>query len=233
MNDNDANPVGSGNEILLYQTEDGETKIEVKLEGETVWLTQAQMADLFQKSKPTINEHIKNIFKEGELDQNAVTRQLLTTASDGKQYNVLYYNLDLVINVGYRVKSRSGVQFRAWATQIIKNHLLSNTGQPFARFIEMLEPGLETEDKDRSGYVYVVKSPTGYYKIGRTKSPEDRLKTFEVKLPFEVEYVHLISTSDMVSTESDIHKYFAAKRTNGEWFALDEQDLAILQAWQC
>jgi len=111
-------------EILLYQTESGQTKLEVRLENETVWLTQKQMGDLFQKSKPTISEHISNIFKEGELEENSVVRNFRTTASDGKEYETNYYNLDVIISVGYRVKSHRGTQFRIWATQRLKEFII-------------------------------------------------------------------------------------------------------------
>lgn len=103
-------------DILLYQTEDGNTKIETRLEDETVWLTQAQLSDLFQKSKATISEHIKNIFDEGELYPASVIRNFRTTAADGKTYHTNYYNLDVIISVGYRVKSHQGTKFRQWAT---------------------------------------------------------------------------------------------------------------------
>ncbi len=111
-------------DIIMYTTEDGITKIDVVFENETIWITQAQMAELFQKSKPTINEHIKNIFKEGELDENSVIRKFRTTASDGKNYDTSFYSLDMAISVGYRVKSARGVQFRIWANQIIKGYLI-------------------------------------------------------------------------------------------------------------
>lgn len=104
--------------ILIYQTEDGRTRIETRLEEETVWLTQAQLAELFQKSRVTITEHIRNIFKEGELEENSVCRKfrLTATAADGKDYETLFYNLDVIISVGYRVKSLQGTKFRQWAT---------------------------------------------------------------------------------------------------------------------
>ncbi len=111
-------------EFIIYQTEDGQTKIQTRLEEETVWLTQSQMATLFSKAKSTINEHIKNIFKEGELDEDSVVRNFRTTASDGKNYNTNFYNLDVIISVGYRVKSHRGTQFRIWATQRLKEYLV-------------------------------------------------------------------------------------------------------------
>ena len=105
-------------------TEDGLTKIDVQMSGETVWLSLDQMADLFQRDKSTISRHIKNIFGEGELDRNSVVANFATTAADGKVYQVDYYNLDVIISVGYRVKSLRGTQFRIWANSVLKEYLL-------------------------------------------------------------------------------------------------------------
>jgi len=112
------------NQIIIYQTEDGITKIEVNLNNETVWLTLEQMATLFQRDKSTISKHIKNIFDDGELQREAVVAKNATTASDGKTYQVDYYNLDVIISVGYRVKSLRGTQFRIWANQILKEYMI-------------------------------------------------------------------------------------------------------------
>lgn len=110
--------------ILLYQTEDNQTKIEVTLHNDSVWLSLDQMAELFQRNKSTISRHIKNIFQDGELDENSVVAFFATTADDNKQYTVAYYNLDMIISVGYRVKSHRGVQFRIWATQVLKEYII-------------------------------------------------------------------------------------------------------------
>ena len=104
MEDNKDNSNIVENEIIIYQTEDGHTKIDVKLEGETVWLTQAQLCELYQTSKSNISKHIKHIF-EGELEENAVVRKFRTTAADGKNYNTIHYDLNMIISLGYRVKS--------------------------------------------------------------------------------------------------------------------------------
>ena len=109
--------------ILMYTTEDGLTKIEATFENDTVWLSIDQMAELFQRDKSTISRHIKNIFEEGELNRNAVVANFATTASDGKTYQVDYYNLDVIISVGYRVKSLRGTQFRIWANSILKEYM--------------------------------------------------------------------------------------------------------------
>jgi hypothetical protein len=117
-------PEKRNSEILLYQSEDGKIKIQVRLDDNTVWLTQADMVELFQTTKQNISLHIKNIFDEGELDENSVVKEYLTTAKDGKKYRIKYYNLDVIISVGYRVKSLRGTQFRIWATERLREYLI-------------------------------------------------------------------------------------------------------------
>ncbi len=114
----------SPSQILLYTSVDGETKVEVKLENETVWLVQTQMAELFQTTKQNISLHLKNIFSEKELEEVSVVKDSLTTASDGKKYKTTYYNLDAIISIGYRVNSVRGTQFRIWATRQLREYLI-------------------------------------------------------------------------------------------------------------
>lgn len=117
-------------EIIIYQSDDGKTRIETRLENETVWLTQAQMADLFQKGRTTITEHIKNIFEEGELEVGVVCRKFRHTTPHGaindktQEREVKYYNLDVIISVGYRVKSHQGTKFRQWATARLREYIV-------------------------------------------------------------------------------------------------------------
>lgn len=114
------------NEIIIYQTQDGQTKIDVRLKNETVWLTQNQMAELFQTTKQNVSLHIKNIFEEGELSENSTVKDYLTVQQEGNRKvsrNISYYNLDVIISVGYRVKSLRGTQFRIWATQVLKEYM--------------------------------------------------------------------------------------------------------------
>lgn len=111
-------------EIIIYQTDDGLTHIDVKMEDETVWLTQAQLVQLYQTSKSNVSEHIKHIFEEGELEENAVVRNFRTTAADGKNYNTTYYNLDMIISLGYRIKSSIATNFRRWATERLKEYMI-------------------------------------------------------------------------------------------------------------
>lgn len=113
----------NNSKMIIYTTEDGLVKIETTFNDETVWLSLDQMSSLFQRDKSTISRHIKNIFDEGELIKESVVANFATTASDGKTYHVDYYNLDVIISVGYRVKSKRGVQFRIWATNLIKEYM--------------------------------------------------------------------------------------------------------------
>ena len=111
-------------QFLLYQTPDGDSQIEVKLQNDTVWLSLDQMAELFQRNKSTISRHIKNVLEDGELEEDSVVANFATTATDGKKYSVAYYNLDMIISVGYRVHSYRGVQFRIWATKVLKEYIV-------------------------------------------------------------------------------------------------------------
>ena len=115
------------NKIVIYQTEDGKTQLDVKLENETVWLTQAQLVQLFDSSKANVSEHIKHIYEDGELDTGSTVRKFRTVQAEGKRQvgrNVTYYNLDLIISLGYRVNTKRGIQFRQWATSILRDYLI-------------------------------------------------------------------------------------------------------------
>ena len=114
----------NNSEILIYQSENGVTKIDVKIVDDTVWLTQAQLCELYQTSKSNVSEHIKHIFEEGELDQSSVVRKFRTTGADGKTYNVIHYNLDMIISLGYRIKSIIATNFRRWATERLKEYMI-------------------------------------------------------------------------------------------------------------
>ena len=122
-NDNNMQPVTDDSQIVLYQPDDS-IRLEVKLDQDTVWLTQAQMTELFRTTRNNITMHIRNIFKEKELDEKSVCRETLHTAADGKRYRTKIYNLDVIISVGYRVKSPIGTRFRQWANAVIKQYLL-------------------------------------------------------------------------------------------------------------
>ena len=133
-------------EIILYQSQDGTTAFDVIVDDETVWLPLDKMAELFQRDKSTISRHIKNIFEESELDNNSVVAKFATTATDGKTYQVDYYNLDVIISVGYRVKSQRGTQFRIWANKVLKDYIIK--GYAVNQRFEHLENRVsETEKK--------------------------------------------------------------------------------------
>lgn len=136
------------NEIRIYQP-DETIKLDVQVDGDTVWLTQAQMVELFQTSKQNISLHTNNIFKENELAKNAVVKDSLTTAADGKKYKTKYYNLDVIISVGYRVKSIRGTQFRQWANKVLKEYLLHGyaINQRFTQLEDRIDRRLSEHDR--------------------------------------------------------------------------------------
>ena len=149
-------------QLIIYQAEDGKIKIDVRFQDETVWLTQQLMAELFQTTKQNISLHIKNIFEENELAESPVVKEFLTTAADGKGYNTLYYNLDMIISVGYRVKSLVATRFRQWATQHLREYIvkgfvldderLKNPEQPFYYFDEVVRRIQDIRTSERRFY---------------------------------------------------------------------------------
>ena len=129
-------------DMIIYTTEDGLTRVETTFDGDTVWLSIDQMAELFQRERSVIGKHVRNIFKEGELEKESVWAKFAYTATDGKVYNVDYYNLDVIISVGYRVKSKRGTQFRIWATGEYKKYkarTLSTVEEDYLNAIKILE----------------------------------------------------------------------------------------------
>jgi hypothetical protein len=149
-------------QFLVYEAEDGQVKIDVRLEDETVWLTQQLMADLFQTTKQNVGQHLKNIFLEGELLENSVVKKFFTTAADGKKYKTNFYNLDAIISVGYRIKSHVATRFRIWATQRLREYIvkgfvldderLKNPDQPFDYFDELLRRIQDIRTSERRFY---------------------------------------------------------------------------------
>ncbi len=154
--------VPSTSQFLVYQGEDGRLKIDVRLDGETAWLTQAQISELFQTTIPNISIHLRNVFEEGELQPDSVVKEFLTTASDGKNYRTNYYNLDAIISVGYRVKSAVATRFRIWATQKLREYIvkgfvldderLKNPDLPFDYFEELLRRIQDIRTSERRFY---------------------------------------------------------------------------------
>ena len=145
-------------EIILFETKDKEVTLSVPMDGDTVWLTQAQMAELFNTTKQNVSLHANNCFKEGELDKKSVVKDFLTTASDGKNYKTKYYNLDVIISVGYRVKSKRGIEFRQWASKVLKQYMIDGYAINEKRLnalqktvdiqTRMLADALNVEEKD-------------------------------------------------------------------------------------
>ncbi len=143
-----------GGEVIVYEAPDGEVRVDVRLDRETVWLTQAQMAELFGRERSVVTKHVGNAFREGELDPAAVCAKFAHTAADGKTYQVDHYNLDVVISVGYRIKSLRGTQFRIWATRTLREHLVRGytlDRQRFARNAAELEAALSLVRKAAAG----------------------------------------------------------------------------------
>jgi len=180
-------------QFLVYSTEDGRTKIEVRLENETVWLTQQHMADLFQTTKQNVSLHLQNIFKEKELAEDSVIKESLTTAADGKSYQTKFYNLDAIISVGYRVKSAVATRFRIWATQqlrefivkgfVLDDERLKNPDQPFDYFEELLRRIQDIRTSERRFYqkitdIYATSSdydPTESVSIGFFQTVQNKM----------------------------------------------------------
>lgn len=157
--------------IVIYQPKDGEVIIDVKIEDETVWLSQAQLVDLFETTKQNISLHINNCFKEGELSAFSVVKESLTTASDGKKYKLKYYNLDVIISVGYRVKSQRGTQFRIWANKVLKDYLIQGYTinekrlQAKSQQLEDLKKAVELQEKVLAQYPLANEETHGLIKV--------------------------------------------------------------------
>jgi len=201
-------------ELIIYQTEDGQTKLQVKIEDETVWLTQDQMAELFQKAKSTINEHIKNIYEEKELTEETTTRKFGISEFSTKPTN--FYNLDVIISVGYRVKSVRGTQFRIWATQRLKEYIvkgfaldderLKQGGQKARYFQELLQRIRDIRSSERNFYQKV----TDIYAISVDYRKDDKLtKEFFATVQNKMHYaVHGYTAAEIIAKRADSKKQF-------------------------
>lgn len=210
----------NNSEMLIYTTEDGLTKIETTFDGDTVWLSIDQMADLFQRDKSTISRHIKNIFTEGELKREAIVANFATTAADGKTYQVNYYNLDVIISVGYRVKSQRGVQFRIWATGILKEYMrkgfaldderLKNLGGG-GYFKELLERIRDIRASEKVFYRQVLE----IYATSIDYDPRAEISIqFFKKVQNKIHYaIHGQTTAEVVYTRADAEKEFMGLTT--------------------
>ncbi|KAF0124724.1 MAG: hypothetical protein FD189_2276 [Elusimicrobia bacterium] len=198
-------------QFLIYQAEDGKTRLDVRLENETVWLAQEQMAELFDKGRTTITEHLKNIFSEGELDEKSVCREFRRTGTDGKEYTVKHYNLDVIISVGYRVKSVRGTQFRIWATQRLREYIvkgfaldderLKQGGQKARYFQELLQRIRDIRSSERNFYQKV----TDIYATSIDYRKDDKLTgEFFATVQNKMHYaVHGQTAAEMIAKRAD------------------------------
>ncbi len=223
-----------GGQFLVYRTEDGKLKIDVRFQGETVWLTQQHMAELFQTTKQNVGQHLKNIFEEGELAEKSVVKDFFTTAADGKKYATKFYNLDAIISVGYRVKSRVATQFRIWATQRLREYIvkgfvldderLKNPDQPFDYFEELTRRIQDIRTSERRFYQKI----TDIYATSIDYDP-----TQEISLLFFKTVQNKVHWAITGQTAAEIvhNRVNAAKRnlglTNWRGAVIRKQDIAI------
>ena len=201
-------------QIIIYQTEDGQTKIDVQFQDETVWLTQKLMAELFEVSVPTINEHLKNIFFTQELEEAAVIRNFRITAADGKEYDTKHYNLDSIIALGYRVNSKRATQFRIWTTQRLKEYIvkgfvldderLKQGGQKARYFEELLQRIRDIRSSERNFYQKVTDIyATSIDYLKDDKITQEFFATVQNKMHFAV---HGRTAAEVVSERADSAK---------------------------
>lgn len=174
----------SNNQIVIYQSEDGQTQVDVRLENETVWLTQAQMVELFQTTKQNVSLHVGNVFKEGELEQESTVKEYLTVQNEGERKvsrKVKYYNLDVIISVGYRVKSKRGTAFRIWANNVLKQYLIK---------------GYAVNERMRKEQIGELRQLVGM--LGRTIQNQPLLSNDETDALFKVvtDYTYALDTLD-------------------------------------
>jgi hypothetical protein len=200
--------------IVIYTTADGQAKLQVKIEDETVWLTQDQMSELFEKGRSTITEHIQNAFKEGELDEKSVCREFRRTGSDGKDYGVKHYNLDVIISVGYRIKSLRGTQFRIWATQRLREYIikgftldderLKQQGGRSRYFEELLQRIRDIRSSERNFYQKI----TDIYATSIDYRKDDELtQEFFATVQNKIHYaVHGHTAAEIIAKRADSKK---------------------------
>ena len=207
-------------EIIIYQAEDGHTKIDVKFVDETVWLTQTQLCELYQTSKSNISEHIKHIFEEEELEERLVVRKFRTTASDGKNYNVTYYNLDMIISLGYRIKSKIATNFRRWATERLKEYMLKGFTMDDERlkslggggyFKELLERIRDIRASEKVFYRQILE----IYATSVDYDPKADISVqFFKKIQNKIHYaIHGQTAAEVIYTRADAEKEFMGLTT--------------------
>ncbi len=231
------------NQIIIYQTEDGTTQIETRVQADTVWLTQEQMVKLFNTTKQNVSLHINNIFREKELEKNSVVKEYLTTVSDRKSYTMKYYNLDVIISVGYRVKSKRGTQFRIWANKILKEYLVNGYSlnekmlklqvykleqlQSAIQLISNTSKYLNSNGKD--SFLFILKQ---YSNALNTLDDYDykRLKDIqtEPEQTYILEYFEVKVIIEQMKLEVSNSKYFGAEKDE----SLKSSIAAIYQTYQ-
>lgn len=219
----------SKGEIIIYRSKEGSTELEVYLENDSVWLTQGQMAELFNQTKQNISLHIKNVFKEEELLLSAVVKDSLTTATDGKKYKTKLYNLDIIISVGYRVKSNRGTQFRIWATQTLKDHLvkgytinekrLREQQEKFIelnRTVEFLKATIgqkELSSKETQGLLEIISQYTrSFILLNQFDNNTLQVEYSDKQLTYEINYEEAVKAID------ELKKELIAKKEASELF---------------
>lgn len=222
-------------QIVIYQATDGQAKLDVTLDGETVWLTQDQMAELFDKGRSTITEHINNVIKEGELAENSVCRFFRRTGADGKEYQVKFFNLDMIISVGYRVNSLRGTQFRIWATERLKEYIvkgftmdderLKQGGGRARYFTELLQRIRDIRSSERNFYQKV----TDIYATSIDYKKDDELtKKFFATVQNKMHYaVHGQTAAEMIERRADSKKPFMGLTSfKGNYITIDDISIA-------
>ena len=202
--------------IVVFESEDGEVRLDVGFDGQTVWLTQAQMASLFMTTKQNVSLHANNCFKEGELYKESVVKECLTTAADGKRYRTKFFNLDVIISVGYRVKSQRGVEFRRWATGVLRQYIVAGQAEnqrrlaQLGKIVQVMER--VPESLEAGDVLSVVKAYTGAlnllddYDHQRIVKPKGSAATY--MLDYDeccklIESMHFAHESDLFGVEKD------------------------------
>jgi len=207
-------------DIRIYQLADGKTEINVQLDNETVWLNLNQIVDLFERDKSVISRHINNLFKEDELQKNSVVAKNATTASDGKIYQVDYYNLDVIISVGYRIKSKRGTQFRIWANQIIKEYLIKGYSINEKRLSQHNEQLKELQESVKIlGNVLNYKVLTNDESIGLLKIISDYAYALDILDQYDYQRLEIIDITVKetfhLTYEEAIQQILTAKKAHG------------------
>lgn len=217
------------NDIIIYQTPDNQTEIKVQFEQETVWLNRHQMASLFDRNIKTIGKHISNLFSEGELEQSSVVANFATTADDGKTYQVEHYNLDVIISVGYRVKSKRGIQFRQWATQRLKEYLVQGYTinqkrlDELGKMVELIEQSGKTETlqlQEAKGLLDILSHYTKSFVL-LNQYDSHNLQTLQLSenITYEIEYneakAAIAELKKQLIAKNEATKLFGNEKDNG------------------